>query len=122
MKRKVLLVDDRPELLILLRTFLSRSYEVITAQSVAQAMGRISNGFFPDVVVTDLMMPDADGRVLVTQFKASKVYGTILIIILSIVDSSNDRIDLLRLGADDYITKPFNPEELDVRIQKVIMQ
>lgn len=122
MKKKVLLVDDRPELLILLRNFLARNYEVVTAQSVAQAMSRICKGFFPDVVVTDLMMPDADGRVLVTQFKASKIYGGIPIIILSSVDSSTDRIDLLRLGADDYITKPFNPEELDVRIQKVIMQ
>jgi len=115
------LVDDRAELLILLKTFLGGRYEVVTALSVAEAMSKIAGDFFPDVVVTDLMMPDADGRVLVTQFKASKIYGRIPIIVLSSVDRSNDRIDLLKLGADDYLTKPFNPEELDVRIQKLLM-
>ncbi len=83
-------------------------------------MRKVSDGFFPDVIITDLVMPDTDGRVLVTQFKASKQYGRIPIIILSSLDSSICRSDLLKLGADDYITKPFNPLELEVRIKKLL--
>jgi DNA-binding response OmpR family regulator len=64
-------------------------------------------------------MPFVDGRSFVSQVRVSTHFREVPIIILSSNDKRKDRIDLLKLGANDYIVKPFNPEELEIRIQKL---
>jgi DNA-binding response OmpR family regulator len=119
MRTKVLLVDDKMEFLKLMNLFLSRNYDVETAENGLQAISKLHSGYMPDIIVSDLNMPVVDGRTFVSQVKVSGRFKNIPIIILSSNDKSKDRIDLLKLGASDYIVKPFNPEELELRIQKL---
>lgn len=122
MKRNVLLVDDKKELRMVLKIYLSKKYNVETAESGLHALALLQNGYAPDIIISDLMMPDADGKTLVSQLKSGGLYSHIPIIILSSIDKSSERIELIKSGANDYMTKPFNPEELEVRIEQVLKQ
>lgn len=122
MKKNVLLVDDKKELRLVLKSYLIKKYNVETAESGLHALALLQNGYCPDIIVSDLMMPSADGKTLVAQIKSSGLFSHIPIIILSSIDKSSERIELLRSGANDYLTKPFNPEELEVRIEQVLLQ
>ena len=120
MKPKVLLVDDKNEFRTLLKVILEKDYEILTAYNGSNALEVLNDGFEPDLIVTDLMMPDVDGKSFVTQLKASGLYKDIPVIVLSSIDKSMERIELLKLGAEDYLIKPFNPSELKVRIDNVL--
>jgi len=121
MKTRVLLIDDKLEFLRLMELFLSRNYEVETAENGLQAITKLHSGYIPDIIISDLYMPFVDGRSFVSQVRVSTYLRDIPIIILSSNDNRKDRIDLLKLGANDFIVKPFNPEELDMRIYKLTM-
>jgi len=121
MKTKVMLIDDNLELLKLMKLFLSRSYTVETSENGLQAISKLHSGYIPDIIISDLYMPFVDGRSFVSQVRVSTHFREIPIIILSSNDQRKDRIDLLNLGANDYIVKPFKPEELEMRIQKLTM-
>lgn len=120
MKKKVLLIDDQKEFSMLLKIFLSKKYTVETSENGLRALARLQNGYFPDVIITDLMMPEVDGKTFIMQIKNSGAFNHIPIIVLSSIDKSSEKVDLLKSGASDYIIKPFNPDELDIRIDKVL--
>lgn len=120
MKKKVLLVDDKSEFRKLVKIILSRRYDVETAENGLMALATLQNGIIPDIIVTDLMMPEVDGKNFVNQLKASGIFSQIPVIVLSSIDKSTERIQLIKSGANDYMLKPFNPEELDVRIQNLL--
>ena len=111
---KVLVVDDEPHIRRLLRTTLERSnYEVIEAAGAREALDRLTNSQ-PDIVLLDLGLPDRDGLELVPLIrKQSK--ATLLVI--SARDATDQKVAALDLGADDYVTKPFDTEELLARIR-----
>lgn len=83
-------------------------------------MSWLQAGNVPDLIVSDLEMPKMDGFELITQLKESGYFADIPIMILSSRDSSEDRVKCLKLGAEDYLMKPFNPEELLIRIEKTL--
>ncbi len=120
MKTKILLVDDKNEFRTLLKVMLEKEFEIRDAFNGANALEVLNDGFEPDLIVTDLMMPDVDGKSFVTQLKSSGLYKDIPVIVLSSIDKSMEKIELLKLGADDYLIKPFNPSELLVRIENVL--
>lgn len=120
MKSKVLLVDDKGEFRRLVKIFLSNKYEVETAENGLQAITMLQNGYMPHLIVSDLMMPLVDGKTLVNQIKTSGMFKHIPIIILSSIDKSTEKIDLFKSGIGDYMIKPFNPEELEIRIAKLL--
>lgn len=120
MKPKILLVDDKNEFRTLLKVMLENEYEIQTAFNGANALEVLQTDFEPDLIVTDLMMPDVDGKSFVTQLKASGLHKHIPVIVLSSIDKSMERVELLKLGAEDYLIKPFNPSELKVRIENVL--
>ncbi len=72
------------------------------------------------MVVADIQMPNLNGQEFLEQIRASGFYKHIPIIVLSGIESSQERIKLLKMGADDFIVKPFNPEELSIRIENII--
>lgn len=118
MRTKVFLIDDKLELLKLMKLFLSRNYNVETAENGLQAITKLHSGYVPDIIISDLYMPFVDGRSFVSQVRVSTHFRDIPIIILTSNDNIKDRIDLLKLGANDYIVKPIKPEELEMLIQK----
>ena len=120
MKKRILLVDDKGEFRRLVQIFLSKNYKVETAENGLHALALLQNGYLPDIIVSDLMMPEIDGKVLVEQVKSSGLFQHIPIVILSSIDKSDKKIELIKSGAGDYLVKPFNPLELEVRIERLL--
>jgi len=118
--KKILVVDDKLSISKLIVQFLSKSFDVELREDGLQAMAWLQNGNIPDLILTDLQMPNMDGLELIQGVKESGYFKDIPVIVLSSRESSNDRVECLKLGADDYIMKPFNPEELLIRIERVL--
>lgn len=118
--KKVLVVDDKSSISNLIVQLLRSSYEVTAKSNGEEAMSWLQAGNVPDLIVSDLEMPRMDGFELITQLKESGYFADIPIMILSSRDSSEDRVKCLKLGAEDYLMKPFNPEELLIRIEKTL--
>ena len=113
----VLLVDDDPTLLSVLSRRVRRAgYEVSAASSGAEALTQLARGW-PALLVIDLMMPGMDGFELCRRVKQ---IADLPIIVLSAVDGSEAKVSALELYAEDYVTKPFDPDELVARIQRVL--
>ena len=113
----VLLVDDDLTLLSVLSRRVSRAgYEVATANSGPAAL-KLLEGSWPALMVVDLMMPGMDGFELCRRVKQ---IADLPIIVLSAVDGSEAKVSALELYAEDYVTKPFDPDELVARIQRVL--
>jgi DNA-binding response OmpR family regulator len=122
MKKKILVVDDKTEFRRLTKTILSNNYQVESAENGVEALSLLQNGYMPDLIVSDLMMPVLGGKGLVDQIKSSGAFKHIPIIILSSIDKTDEKIQLIKMGADDYVEKPYNPSELLVRIQKLLKE
>lgn len=120
MKKKVLLVDDKNEFRKLVKIYLAKKFEVETAENGLQALVMLQNGYLPDLIVSDLMMPEIDGLEFVSQLKASGAFKHVPVIMLSSIDKSSKRIELIKAGAADYLNKPFNPEELEIKIETIL--
>lgn len=113
---RILLVDDEERILRFLASKLKASgYEVITAQNGMEALERITLQQ-PDLVVLDLLLPKMHGFDVLKELRS---FSSVPVIILSALGADAERIKGLRLGADDYIPKPFNPDELLARIEAV---
>ena len=113
----VLLVDDDRTLLSVLSRRVSRAgYVVMTARSGSEAL-QLLEGSWPALIVIDLMMPGMDGFELARRVKQ---LADLPIIVLSAVDASEAKVTALELYAEDYVTKPFDPDELIARIQRVL--
>lgn len=114
----ILLVDDNRELQEMLRELLEREGYLKLRQAYSCEGARLLFGQRePDLVLLDVMLPDGDGFSLFQEFRADT---GVPILFLSAKDEDNDRLRGLGLGADDYITKPFLPQELLLRIQAVL--
>lgn len=120
MKKKILVIDDELSIRMLLENFLSKTYSVITKNDGMDGLGWLEEGNIPDLIVADIQMPNLDGYEFVKNLRSSGYFRHIPIIMLSGIESSNEKIKCLKLGADDYIVKPFNPEELAIRIELLI--
>ncbi len=112
MKKKILLVDDIKEFRSLVKILLSGNYEVVTATDGEDALKKIEQGLYPDVIVTDLMMPRVDGYQLISKIKSGDSHKNIPVIVLSNIDGAKERKSLEDQGVSGYIIKPFNTEEL----------
>ncbi len=112
----ILLVDDEERILNFLRSKLKASgYEVFTASNGVEALEQV-RAQEPDLVVLDLLMPKMDGFETLKELRS---FSTVPVIILSARGADADKIKGLSLGADDYLPKPFNPDELAARIEAV---
>lgn len=111
---RVLIVDDEERILNFLRPKLKvAGYDVLTARNGAEALEYVRLQQL-DLVVLDLVMPQMDG---LETLKRLRAFSALPVIVLSARDSDIDKIKGLQLGADDYLAKPFNPDELVARIE-----
>ena len=117
---KILIVEDDPYMQIILKEFLSATYEIEICSTGIDAISFLQNGNVPDLILSDYNIPQLTGLELIDQIKASDFFSSIPIIILSGEESSEKRIKCLDMGADDFIVKPFNPAELAARIRVVL--
>jgi two-component system KDP operon response regulator KdpE len=113
---RVLVVDDEPQILRVLRiNLVARQYEVFTAATGAQALESAKSDH-PDLVILDLGLPDLDGVEVIRRLRA---WTRVPVIVLSGRVDSHDKVGALDAGADDYVVKPFNVDELLARIRVV---
>ena len=113
---RILVVDDEERILNFLSTKLKASgYEVLTAGDGVNGLEQ-AQAQEPDLVVLDLLMPRMDGLEMLKQLRA---FSPVPVIILTAKGTDTDRIKGLKLGADDYLPKPFNPDELVARIEAI---
>ena len=117
-KAIILLVEDEENLHEALKLNLElEGYEVESAFNGNEALRKISNGYF-DLIIMDIMLPELDGISVTETIRVNN--NEVPILMLSARNSSQDRVAGLRKGADDYLTKPFNLEELLLRVEKLI--
>jgi DNA-binding response OmpR family regulator len=119
-RHSLLLVDDDPEILALLQAkFKDEPFEIFTAAEGESALNMIRTQK-PDLIVLDISLPGLSGLEICRSLKADKNTREIPIIMLSARSEEIDRVLGLEFGADDYVTKPFNPQELILRINSVL--
>lgn len=117
--RKVLVVDDEPDVTELVRYHLkANGFQVETTQDPGVVIG-LARTFAPDLIILDVMMPDITGYQICRLLRADPSLAHIPVIFLTAKSQPDDRVQGLELGADDYITKPFTPKELVLRIQSI---
>lgn len=116
----VLIADDEPLLTELLEFRLTaRGYETVVAHDGREALAMLDEAR-PQAVVLDMMMPVHDGLEVLRRMRANDSYSSIPVIMLTARRGEEDVIGALELGADDYLVKPFLPEELLVRLARLL--
>ncbi|MQA90633.1 MAG: response regulator [Gemmatimonas sp.] len=120
MSAQILVVDDEPDISALVAYHLARaSYRVRTATDGADALRAVENQL-PDLIVLDLMLPGVSGLEILKELRRRPETHTLPVILLTARKEEQDRIEGLRLGADDYVAKPFSPQELILRVGAVL--
>lgn len=119
MKEKILVVDDEPDAVELIEFTLKQAgFEVITATDGAEAV-RKAQSFLPNLIVLDLMLPEIDGLEVCRLLHRNPSTASIPILMLTAKAAEVDRVVGFELGAEDYVTKPFSPRELVLRIKRI---
>ena len=117
MKKNILIIDDDKRLRELLKDYLSeKNFDVYLSEDFIEAKEILSFVFF-DLIILDRMMPSGDGIDLIKVIKSN---SNTPVIMLTAMGEDKNRIEGLKIGADDYLNKPFEPEELYLRIQNLL--
>ncbi len=119
-KPLILIVDDKPEIAKVITIHMSADYNVIYLRNPIEALSWMHEGHIPDLIISDVYMPEMEGGEFLKQLKASIMFKNIPVIILSSMENSGERIKLLEDGAEDFILKPFNPQELKIRVRNIL--
>jgi two-component system response regulator AtoC len=115
----ILLVDDEPGMLRYIKTLLEvDDYKVQTASTGEEAVERLQKGLHPDLVLLDLLMPGIDGLQTLEQLR--KLQPSVKVVMLSCVNDTRKVVQAIRLGAHDYLTKPFQKAELDTVVDQCL--
>ena len=118
-KAKILLVDDEPGMLRYIRTLLEvDNHKVETASTGEEALEKVQKGYQPDLVLLDLLMPGIDGLQTLEQIR--QLQSGVKVVMLSCVSDTRKVVQAIRLGATDYLTKPFQKAELDAVIDQCL--
>lgn len=116
---KILVVDDDPNIALLIQMTLAKlgAYDVETVNNGEEALNRIAESPPPDIVLLDIMMPGIDGFEVCRRIKSNEKTKFIPVIMITAKREMDDKLYGMEIGANDYITKPFNPEELVTRVK-----
>lgn len=117
MKKRILVVDDEVTICLLLENFLSLHYDVITISNGEEALLWLENNL-PDLIISDIQMSNMNGFEFLAKVRQRGFTKHTPFIMLSARAESKERIKCYQLGAQDYLTKPFNPEELEEVVKK----
>ena len=112
--------DDHLIARLLSHWLMQRGFDVEIARNGRQAMENIANGDPPSLILLDIMMPFADGFEVLSQIRAHKKWKKVPIIMLSSKSNETSVVRAFEAGADDYMTKPFKPAELMVRMNRLM--
>lgn len=120
LRTTLLLVEDNKDIALYIKTLFPESrYRVLYARNGVEGLSK-ANEFLPDIVITDVMMPVKNGLEMCADMRRSPLLNHIPVIMLTARVSDEDQVRGLKCGADAYIRKPFNAEELQVRVEKLL--
>lgn len=119
-KPVILVVDDSKPILCLLKVILGRKFDVYAANDGFGAMNWLMDGNRPDIVISDLQMPNIDGIELIAYLSNSSYYEGVPILVLSGVGKEEISAKCAKMNITDYVTKPFDPTELMDKIYKAL--
>lgn len=117
---KVLIVDDKQTIAKIIQVYIADTFDCVYFDDPIKAIAWLQEGNMPDLIVSDINMPNMSGVEFLDYAKKNDLYKAIPFVILSGEDSTSQKIALLEKGAEDYISKPFNPMELKVRLKKIV--
>lgn len=118
----LLLIDDDPNLILLVKDYLEfRGYDIITANNGAEGLAALEVSI-PDLIICDVMMPEMDGYSFIQHVRQNPKTSWVPVIFLSAKSQIQDRIQGLNQGADVYLIKPFEPEELVAQVESSLSQ
>lgn len=117
---KILVIDDESAIQKILKHYFKARHEVVTCDNGQEALLWLYQSNFPDFIIADINMPVLNGYDFIAEIKSSGIFGNIPLIILSGVDNSDTKIKCLESGADDFMVKPFNPRELEARLNAIM--
>ena len=120
MKKLIAILDDEPDIVELVSLHLKRAGFEVKGFLKGEYFLNFLNVKHPDLILLDLMLPDADGLEICKYLKSREESASIPIIMLTAKGSETDKVLGLELGADDYVTKPFSPRELVARVKAVL--
>jgi len=120
MKKTLLVVDDEPSIRLILEHYFTSDFNVILKSNGLEAIQWLEEGNKTDAIIADYAMPVMDGLDFIKRVRANTLYDSVPLLMLSGKDESSSKIKCLKQGADDYVVKPFNPEELDIRVRKLL--
>ena len=116
-RKRILVVDDEPEITLVLRSGLTKHGYDVRVANEGEAALELFHAWTPDLVVTDLSMPNMDGLKFCQQLRG---LSTVPIIVLSVKSDEATKVEALDTGADDYVTKPFGMSELLARVRAAL--
>ncbi|MBI4345995.1 MAG: response regulator [Elusimicrobia bacterium] len=120
MATKVLAIDDEEDYRVILRDVLGEAgFEVRLAVDGSEGLAALKQ-FKPDVILCDWMMPKLDGQAFVAQLRSEPATKSIPVIMLTVKQTSDDELEALHFGVDDFIVKPFQSDDLLARIRAVL--
>jgi two-component system, sensor histidine kinase ChiS len=118
-KSSILVAEDNQEISIYIEKILGNKYNLIFARNGKEALSKAIE-FIPDIIITDLMMPEMDGTELCTKIRSEGSTNHIPIIIITAISDDETKLSNIEKGADAYLVKPFNPDELKVLINNLL--
>lgn len=119
MSQLILVVDDKPEIAKIIMLYLAK-YNVRYEDNPVKAIEWLEKGNVPDLIISDLNMPEMTGEQFLHYLRSNDVYKNIPVIILSSIEDRVNRLKLFEDGANDFLLKPFNPEEIRLRIRQIL--
>ena len=120
MNKLIAVIDDEPDIVELVTIHLKKAMFKVKGFSDAESFYRFLDEKIPDLIILDLMLPDADGLEICKYLKKEDKFSSIPIIMLTAKGDETDKILGLEFGADDYVTKPFSPRELVARVKAIL--
>jgi PleD family two-component response regulator len=122
MRKKILIVDDDAAVRLYIESLLNENHDVILKEDGQEAINWLNEGNQVDLILLDMEMPNVNGRVFIRKVKYSFTHKDIPVIVISSTDSKLIKNSFFKLGAYDYILKPFKGDDFKKRVEKVIMQ
>lgn len=120
MATKVLVIDDEEDYLLIVQDVLTAAgMEVQPAKDGSEGLALLAR-YAPDVVLVDWMMPKMDGELFCKTLRADPRYKHLPVVMLTVRQTADEELDALNFGVDDYMVKPFRPEELVARVKAVL--
>lgn len=115
----ILVVEDNNDMRFYIKSILGSSFKIVEAENGIEGFDKALE-YIPDIIISDIMMPEMDGTELLEKIKSDERTNHIPVILLTAINEEKQILKTLNIGVDDYITKPFNPDILEARINNIL--